>query len=99
MLKANGQRGVPQGRLIFDEAEALAAMPHRKVVRPTAEYRVDQLHDPIHWLRLVAAEHILELPLQRRSLLELRRVIDTPYPSTTANATIAAFWKQADLPF
>jgi len=52
----------------------------------TAEYRVDQLHDPIHRLRLVAAEHILELPLQRRSLLELRRVIGTPYPSTTANA-------------
>jgi hypothetical protein len=65
---------------VFDEAEALAGMPHRKVVHPTAQYRVDQLHDPIHWLRLVAAEYILELPLQRRSLLELRRVTGTPCP-------------------
>ena len=61
-------------------------MPHRKVVHPTAQYRIDQLHDPIHWLRLVAAEHILEFPLQRRSPLELGRVIGTPRPSTTANA-------------
>ena len=44
------------------------------------------MHNPIHWLRLVAAKHILELPLQRRSPLELRRVIGTPCPSTTAYA-------------
>ena len=58
----------------------------RLIKQLKAVVRVDQLHDPIHWLRLVAAEHILELPLQRRSLLELRRVIGTPCPSTTANA-------------
>src|SRR5215211_3895420 len=40
---------------VFDEAEARAGVPDRKVVHPTAQYRVDQLHDPIDWLRLVAA--------------------------------------------
>ena len=46
---------------VFHEAEALAGVSHRKVVHPTAQHRVDQLHDPINRLRLVAAEHILEL--------------------------------------
>jgi two-component system, NtrC family, sensor kinase len=31
-------------------------MSNRKVVHPTAQDRVNQLHDPIHWLRLVAAQ-------------------------------------------
>src|SRR5271157_1423169 len=47
--------------------------------------RVNQLHDPIHWLRLVAAEHVFELPQQRSSFLELWRVVDTPYAPTTAH--------------
>src|SRR5882672_3788941 len=47
---------------VFNEAEARAGVPDRKVVHPTAQHRVDQRHDPIHWLRLVAAEHVLELP-------------------------------------
>src|SRR5271154_6639333 len=46
---------------VFHEAEALAGLSHRKVVHPTAQHRVDRLHDPINRLRLVAAEHILEL--------------------------------------
>ena len=46
---------------VFHEAEALAGVSHRKVIHPTAQHRVDQLHDPINRLRLVAAEHILEL--------------------------------------
>ena len=70
----------------FDEAEACAGVPDRKVVHPTAQHRIDQLHDPIHWLRLVASEHVLELPQQRRSLLELRRVVGTPDAPSTANA-------------
>src|SRR5208283_548457 len=44
---------------VFHEAEALAGVSHRKVVHPTAQHRVDQLHDPINRLRWVAAEHIL----------------------------------------
>src|SRR5271166_312453 len=46
---------------VFHEAEALAGVSHRKLAHPTAQHRVDQLHDPINRLRLVAAEHILEL--------------------------------------
>src|SRR3977135_379819 len=60
---------------VLDEAEALAGMSNREVVHPTAQDRVNQLHDPIHWLRLVAAEHVFELPQQRSSLLELWRVV------------------------
>src|SRR5438270_4061681 len=71
---------------VFDEAEALAGMPDRKVVHPTAQHRIDQLHDPIHWLRLVAAEHVFELPQERRAFLELGRVVRTPYTPTTAHA-------------
>src|SRR5215208_283272 len=71
---------------VFDEAEARAGVPDRKVVHPTAQYRVDQLHDPIDWLRLVAAEHVLELPQQRSAFLELRRVVGTPCAPSTADA-------------
>src|SRR5215204_2981330 len=60
--------------------------PTAKVVHPTAQYRVDQLHDPIDWLRLVAAEHVLELPQQRSAFLELRRVVGTPCAPSTADA-------------
>src|SRR3977135_3018424 len=37
---------------VLDEAETLAGMSNREVVHPTAKDRVNQLHDPIHWLRL-----------------------------------------------
>ena len=68
------------------EAEALAGIPNRKVVHPTAQYRIDQVYDPIYWLRSVAAEHVLELPQQRRSFLELWRVVGTPDAPSTADA-------------
>ena len=72
---------------VFDEAEALAGISHRKVRHPTAKHWIDQFNDPIHRLRLEAAEHILELPQQRRSFLELGRVVRTPHAPTTANAS------------
>src|SRR6202166_1454193 len=70
---------------VFDEVEALAGMPDRKVVHPTAQQRVDQLHNPAHWLRSVAAEHVFELPQQCRSFLELWRVVGTPEAPKTAH--------------
>ena len=70
---------------VFDEVEALAGMSDREVVHPTAQHRVDQLHYPAHWLRLVATEHVFELPQQRRSFLELWRVVGTPEAPTTAH--------------
>src|ERR1035437_254984 len=33
---------------VFDEAEALAGMPDREVIHPTAQHRIDQLHNPAH---------------------------------------------------
>ena len=65
---------------VFDEVEALAGMPDREVIHPTAQHRVDQLHYPAHWLRLVATKHVFELPQQGRSFLELWRVVGTPEP-------------------
>ena len=35
---------------VFDEAEALAGISDRKVVHPTSQHRVDNLHYPIDWL-------------------------------------------------
>jgi len=42
-----------------DEREALAGVSDRKVIHPTAQYRVDEIYDPTHWLRLAASEEIL----------------------------------------
>jgi hypothetical protein len=58
---------------VLNEREALARVPDREVINPPAQYRIDQLHDPIYWLRLVASEHCFEFPQQRRSFLEFRR--------------------------
>jgi hypothetical protein len=71
---------------VFNEAEALAGVSYRKVGHPTARHWIDQLNDPIHGLRLVTAEYILELPQQRRSFLELGCVLRTPRATTTATA-------------
>src|SRR5215467_3404984 len=72
---------------VFNEAEARAGISHRKVSHPTAKHWIDQLNDPIHRLRLVAAEYILELPQQRRSFLELGCVLRTPHATTAAHAS------------
>src|SRR5260370_8224869 len=72
---------------VFHEAEALAGVSHRKVGHPTTKHRIDQLNDPIHRLRLVAAEYSLEVSQQRRSFLELGCVLRTPHTTTTANAS------------
>src|SRR5271170_1508100 len=71
---------------VFNEAEALAGVPHRKVGHPTAKHWIDQFNAPIQRLRLVAAENIFELSQQRRSFLELGCVLRTPRTTTTANA-------------
>jgi hypothetical protein len=64
-------------------------MSYRKVVHPTAHDRIDHFHDPINRLRLVASEHVLELPQQRRPLFEFGRVVSTPYaPQTTHPAEV-----------
>src|SRR5262245_50261838 len=74
---------------VLNEAEALAGVSDRKVVDPAAQHRVDQIDHPIHGLGPIAAEHTLELPQQRRSFLELRRVLCTPNtPSTTDTAKV-----------
>ena len=55
------------------------------VIHPTAQYRVDELYNPTHWLRLAASEEILEFPQQCRSFLEFRRIEWSPYAPTTAS--------------
>jgi len=68
-----------------DEREALAGVSDRKVIHPTAQYRVDELYNPTQWLRLAASEDILEFPQQCRSFLEFRRIEWSPYAPATAN--------------
>src|SRR5262249_50072455 len=72
---------------VLNEAEALAGVSYRKVIHPPTQHRVDQIDHPIHRLGLVATEHTLELPQQRRAFLEFRRVVRTP---DTPMATDAA---------
>jgi hypothetical protein len=40
---------------VFDVAEALAGVPDCKLLHPTSKDRIDQLHHPTDWLRLVAS--------------------------------------------
>ncbi len=73
---------------VFDEAEALAGMPHGEVVHPAPKHRIDQLHHPVHKLGLESPKDILELTQQRRTLLQLRRVVRSPHlPADTAQAS------------
>src|SRR4051794_20929338 len=72
---------------VLDEAKALAGVSNREVVHPPTQHGVDLLDHLPDWLRLVAAEHILECPQQRRALLELWRVAWTPMPAKTAHTT------------
>src|SRR5882762_11537558 len=67
---------------VFNEAKALARVSDRKIANPTAQHRVDEFHHPIQRLRLKAPEDLLELAQQRRALLQLRRVLRPPYPSS-----------------
>src|ERR1700687_2230227 len=60
---------------VFDEAEALAGVPHREVVHPSPQHRIDQGYHPFNRLRPVSAEHLFERPHQRRPLFELGRVM------------------------
>src|SRR6516162_2470357 len=69
---------------IFDEAEALAGMPHREVVHPPPEHRIDQVDYPPNRLRPVSAKHLLELPQKRRPLFELGRVMRPHRSAQTA---------------
>jgi len=39
---------------VLNEVEALAGVSDREVIHPTTQHRIDQLYNPIHWLRLVA---------------------------------------------
>ena len=69
---------------VFDEAEALAGMPHREVVHPAPEHRIDQVYQPFNRLRPVSAEHLFERPHQRRPLFELGRVMRPHRSAQTA---------------
>jgi len=46
---------------VFNETEALTGMSYGEVIHPATQYRIDQLYDPIHRLRLESPKHVLEL--------------------------------------
>ena len=62
-------------------------MTHRKVVYPSPQYWVDELHYSAYWLGAEAPENNLELAQQLCSLLQLWGVLQSPRPFKTANAT------------
>jgi hypothetical protein len=70
----------------LNEAKALAGVPDRKVLHPTAQHWVDQLDHPIYRLGSVAAEYFLEFPQLCRSFLELWREPRTPDTASTPDA-------------
>jgi hypothetical protein len=82
----------PQGLwgLVYREAEARAGVSHGKVVHPTAQRRVDQLHDPIDRLGSVAAEH------ERNTSLSLREnTLQSFRPLSWINAHSVPIWMVA----
>src|SRR4029077_14986528 len=71
----------------LDQLEASARMSHGKVVHPTPQHRVDQLHHPRHGLRSMPPKDFLEGFHKRRALLQLRRVLRPPHAATAKRAT------------
>src|SRR3954465_8309650 len=69
---------------ISDVGEALARVPHRKVVDPPPQHWIDQAYHPLNRLRPVSAKYLLELPQQRRPLFELGRVMRPHHSAKTA---------------
>src|SRR5207247_6039117 len=60
------------------DAEAPRRVADPEIVHPATQYRVDHRDHPPHGLRAPAPEHLLELPQQRRPLLEGRRQLHPP---------------------
>src|SRR5437867_4928037 len=60
------------------DAEAPCRVADPEIVHPATQYRVDHRDHPPHGLRAPAPEHLLELPQQRRPLLEGRRQLHPP---------------------
>src|SRR3954451_25350458 len=71
---------------VADEREAAARMADREVVHPAPKDRVDQLNHPARRLGWEATEGLLELPQQRRPLLQLGRILSPPHPAEAADA-------------
>src|ERR1700722_17899848 len=84
---------------ILDEAEAPARIPDGKVPDPATQNRVDEGHHPADWLRLKAAEEVLELLQQRRSLLQLGGVAWSPHSLATAHPTELEAQESETFPF
>src|SRR5579863_6236221 len=62
-------------------------MADSKVIHPAPKYRVDQLYNSTHRLRLESPEDFLELAQKRRPFLQLWRIVRSPSPSEATDAT------------
>ena len=62
----------------FDQLEAPTGVAHGKVIHPPSQNRIDAFHHPTHGLRTIPPEHLLERTHERRSLLQLGRVLRPP---------------------
>src|SRR6266404_7691361 len=73
---------------VSDKRKAFTRIAYRKVVHPTTKDRVDLLDHPLHRLADILSEDLLQLCHQRCPFFQLRRVVRSPLPVTTQNATI-----------
>src|SRR3981189_1113375 len=64
---------------VFHKAEALVGVSNSEVIHPSPQHGIDQLYHPICRLRSLSPEHFLKLTQQRRALLQLGRILRSPY--------------------
>src|SRR6202521_6248271 len=73
---------------VSDKRKAFTRIAQGKIVHPTTKDRVDLLDHPLQRLAVILSEDLLQLCHQCRPFLQLRRVVRSPLPVTTQNATI-----------
>src|SRR6516225_6727814 len=70
----------------FDELKAATRVSDGKIVHPAPQDRIDEGHHRLHGLRSVSPKELAQLAEQRRTLLQLRRVLRAPSPVQAPHA-------------
>ena len=84
---------------VFEISEASPRIADGKIIDPASQDRIDQLHNSIHGLGLIAPENLLELSDYFRPLLELGWVVWPPRSSSRADAAELEAQESEAIPF
>ena len=90
-LASSGTPQMPPDLLLypsFDHRETSIRIADPEIVHPTTKNRIDHLDHLSDGLADILSEDFPEPCKQRRSLLQLRRIVGTPHPPTAGDATI-----------